>query len=55
MDWRELAWFGMILDGLAWFGEGYLRTPNSLEGLIPRAIICHMGIDPYVLFYEHQD
>ena len=29
----------------------YPRTPNSSEGLIPRAIICYMGIDPYVLFF----
>ena len=27
-------------------GEGYSRTPDSSEGLIPRAIICYMGIDP---------
>ena len=31
--------------------EGYPRTPDSSEGLIPRAIICYMGIDPYVLFF----
>ena len=26
--------------------EGYPRTPDSSEGLIPRVIICYMGIDP---------
>ena len=26
--------------------EGYPRTPDSSEGLIPRAIICYIGIDP---------
>ena len=26
--------------------EGYPQTPDSSEGLIPRAIICYMGIDP---------
>ena len=31
--------------------EGYPRTPDSSEGLIPRATICFMGIDPYVLFF----
>ena len=31
--------------------EGYPRTPDSSEGLIPRAIICYMGIDPFVLFF----
>ena len=36
-------------------GEGYPRTPDSSEGLIPRATICYMGIDPYVMFFEHQD
>ena len=35
--------------------EGYPRTPDSSEGLIPRATICYMGIDPYVIFFEHQD
>ena len=37
--------------------EGYSRTPDSSEGLIPKykAIICHMGIDPYVLFFKQQE
>ena len=26
--------------------EGYPRTPDSSEGLIPRATICYRGIDP---------
>ena len=33
----------------------YPRTPDSSEGSIPRATICYMGIDPYVMFFEHQD
>ena len=40
------------LEDLAiYISEGYPRTPDSSEGLIPRAIICYMGIDPYVLFF----
>ena len=31
--------------------EGYPRTPDSSEGLIPRAIICYTGVDPWVLFF----
>ena len=34
-----------------YFLEGYPQTPDSSEGLIPRATICYMGIDPYVLFF----
>ena len=33
----------------------YPQTPDSSEGLIPRAIIFHMGIDPYILFFEQKD
>ena len=33
----------------------YPRTPYSSEGLIPIVIICCMGIDPYVLFLQHQE
>ena len=33
----------------------YPRTPDSSGGSIPKATICYMGIDPYVMFFEHQD
>ena len=33
----------------------YPPTPDSIEGLIPRAIIWYIGIDPSVLVFQHQD
>ena len=36
--------------GVGWLHVN-LRTPYSSEGLIPRAIICYMGIDPDVLLF----
>ena len=36
----------LLLPHVLPLAEGYPRTPDSSEGLIPRAIICYMGIDP---------
>ena len=44
----ETAIKGSVLEVIP---EGYPRTPDSSKGLIPRAIIFYMGIDPYVLFF----
>ena len=44
-----------MLLAIGVLSQVYPQTPNFSEGLIPRAIICYMGIDPYVLFFEHQD
>ena len=34
--------------------EGYPRSPHSVEGLIPRAIICYKGSGPWVKFLNCQ-
>ena len=51
----------LLCDGIflplwtLWTCHVYPRTPDSSEGSIPRATIWYMGIDPYVMFFEHQD
>ena len=47
LDGEARVFFGKMF----WELEGYPRTPDSSEGLIPRATICYIGIDPYVLFF----
>ena len=43
-----LQFLFILSDFIEFFSdiEGYPRTPDSSEGLIPRAIICYIGIDP---------
>ena len=41
---RSSKWAKMMLRQPKY--EGYTRTPDSSEGLIPGAIICYKGIDP---------
>ena len=48
--WWPRCFSKLCLNPILWKREGYLWTPDSSEGLNPGAIICYMGIDPYIFF-----